>query len=192
VIDYLLKTWPDRARVDGSRIGVFGFSAGAFTALTTIGGVPDVQSIAEHCARQPEFACQFWKPNGTDVPAANAFAHDARIKAAVIAAPGYGFAFVPRGLTSVAMPVQVWSGERDTSVPTASNAGAVSVALGSNAELHIVPGAQHFSFLVPCGPIGPPALCRDTEGFDRKQFHQDFNREVVKFFQAKLGHGRQG
>jgi len=73
VIDYLVTTWPDHARIDARKIGMFGFSAGAFAALTTIG-------------------------------------HDPRVKAAVVAAPGYGFTFVPNGLAKATVPVQIWSG----------------------------------------------------------------------------------
>jgi len=186
VIDYLVNAWPDRARIDASRIGMFGLSAGAFTALTTVGGTPDLARIAEHCAKTPEFACQLWTPGSAAIPAPESFAHDARVKAAVIAAPGYGFTFVPNGLSNVTVPVQIWSGAADISVPTASNAVPVQAALGSRAELRVVPGAGHFSFLVPCGLIGPPLLCRDAEGFDRKAFHRSFNEEMVRFFRAKL------
>lgn len=185
-IDYLVNSWPDRARIDASRIGMFGLSAGAFTALTTIGGTPDLARIAEHCAKTPEFACQLWTPGSAAIPAPESFAHDARVKAAVIAAPGYGFTFVPNGLSNVTVPVQIWSGAADINVPTASNAVPVQAALGSRAELRVVPGAGHFSFLVPCGLIGPPLLCRDAEGFDRKAFHRSFNEEMVRFFRAKL------
>jgi predicted dienelactone hydrolase len=190
LIDYLLARWTGRDRIDASRIGIFGFSAGAFTALTTIGGEPDVARIASHCAQTPELACQLWKPGSVPLPAPGAFAHDDRVRAAVIAAPGYGFTFVPDGLSKVAVPVQLWSGELDTNVPTASNAAVVYRALGSGAELHVVPGAGHFSFLVPCGLIGPPLLCRDRAGFDRAAFHRSFNAQVVAFFQGKLSRPR--
>jgi predicted dienelactone hydrolase len=186
VIDFLLATWPDHARIDPSKIGMFGFSAGAFTALTTIGGTPDLALIASHCATTPEFVCQLWRPAGNDVRMATSFAHDSRVKAAVIAAPGYGFTFVPNGLAKVSVPVQIWSGAMDSNVPTASNAAPVQAALGAKADLRVVPGAGHFSFLVPCGVIGPPLLCRDATGFDRKPFHESFNQEVVRFLQAKL------
>jgi predicted dienelactone hydrolase len=186
VIDYLLTTWPEHALIDARKIGMFGFSAGAFTALTTIGGNPDLASIGGHCARTPELACQLWKPDGTAAPSAESFTHDPRVKAAVIAAPGYGFTFVPHGLTKVTVPVQIWSGDSDDNVPTASNAAPVQAALGDRADLRVVRGAGHYSFLVPCGLIGPPLLCRDANGFDRRRFHQSFNQEIVRFLHAKL------
>lgn len=186
VIDYLVKAWPDHARIDASKIGMFGFSAGAFTALTTIGGTPDLALIADHCARTPELACELWKPGRTEVLMADSFSRDPRVRAAVIAAPGYGFTFVPDGLAKVTVPVQIWSGTMDNNVPTTTNAVSVQAALGPKADLRVVTGAGHFSFLVPCGPIGPPFLCRDGKGFDRKLFHKSFNQEVVRFLQANL------
>ncbi len=47
-------------------------------------------------------------------------------------------------------------------------------------------GAVHYSFLMPCGLIGPPQLCKDPKGFNRAAFHKTFNDLVVKFFQTKL------
>jgi len=186
VIDFFVTTWPDHPRIDARKVGMFGFSAGAFTALTMIGGIPDLALIVGHCARTPELACQLWKPKEADVPKAELFRRDTRVKAAVIAAPGFGFTFVPNGLAKVTVPVQVWSGAMDDNVPTASNAGPVQAALGAKADLRVVIDAGHYSFLAPCGLIGPPLLCRDTKGFDRKRFHQSFNEEVVRFFRATL------
>jgi predicted dienelactone hydrolase len=191
-VDYMLASWPAHARIDSARIGIYGFSAGGFTALAAIGGVPDLRRLASHCASDAEFACRLLADahspllDADKVPPASAYVHDPRIKAAVIAAPGLGFTFTPEGLASVIAPVQLWSGADDTSVPTKTNAGWVSDALGQRAELRIVPGAGHFSFLVPCGLIGPPLLCHDAAGFDRRQFHASMNRDVVAFFQSKL------
>ena len=185
-IGYMLARWHDHASIDASRIGMFGFSAGGTTALIAIGGQPDFARLAQHCAKAPEFACELWKPGKAPLPAPDSFAGDGRIKAAVIAAPGFGFAFVPDGLSNVHVPVQLWSGTADTHVPYATNVAPVAAALGPLATVHRVPEAGHFSFLVPCGPIGPPLLCHDAKGFDRAAFHKRFDAAVVAFFEAKL------
>ena len=191
-IDFMLAAWPAHEHIDPARVGIYGFSAGGFTALAAIGGVPDLRRIAAHCLSAPEFACRLLADAHSpllvadNAPPASAYVHDPRIKAAVVAAPGIGFTFTTEGLSGITAPVQLWSGAADASVPTATNAGWVHDALGSRADLHVVPGAGHFAFLVPCGLGGPPLLCRDEGGFDRKAFHEGMNRDVVAFFRARL------
>lgn len=51
VIDYMLSSWPQRERIDPARIGIFGFSAGGFTALVVIGGQPDLSARSLGCGR---------------------------------------------------------------------------------------------------------------------------------------------
>ena len=186
-VDFMLKTWPSHDQIGPGRIGIFGFSSGGFTGLTSIGGRPDLKRIAAHCMRSPELACRLWKPGSAPLPGPESFAHDPRIKAAVIAAPGFGFTLAPNGLSEVTAPVQLWSGEADVNVPYATNTALVREALRANVEYHSVPGAGHVAFLTPCSWIGPAVLCRDAKGFDRRAFHRQLNAEVVRFFQAKLG-----
>ena len=186
VLDYMLGTWPASAQIDAARVGMFGFSAGGFTALVSIGGVPDLAQIAAHCAKQPEFACTLWKPDaGASVPP-TAWVHDPRIRAAVIAAPGFGFAFEPDGLSQVTAAVQLWNGAEDASVPYATNEAVVRRLLRTPPEYHAVPGAGHFAFIAPCPTWLFPLICKDPQGFDREAFHRDFNEAVIAFFRAQL------
>lgn len=185
VIDFMFAEWEGRARLVAGRVGVFGFSAGATTALISVGGVPDLGRVPDHCARQPEFVCGLMTP-----PAAGAtpprWAHDDRIVAAVVAAPGLGFAFAPAGLANVRVPVQLWAGGADRTVPYETNGGVVARLLPRPADVHNVPGAAHLSFLAPCGPDSPPQICQDGPGFDRSAFHLEFNRAVAAFFRQHL------
>src|SRR5262245_236685 len=48
LIDYMLLSWPQHDRLNSTRIGIFGFSAGGFTALVAIGGVPDLSVGRSH------------------------------------------------------------------------------------------------------------------------------------------------
>src|SRR5262249_38828568 len=50
VLDFILGTWPEHSRLDPTRIGIFGFSLGGFTALVTIGGIPDLSRIPQFCS----------------------------------------------------------------------------------------------------------------------------------------------
>ena len=186
VADFMLDTWKDRAHLVGRRVGLFGFSAGATTALISIGGVPDLARIDTQCADHPEFVCRLRRPDTPVLdPGPAGWTHDARITAAVIAAPGLGFTFEPSGLENVRAPVQLWTGADDRVVPYATNVGIVRQLLPVSPEFHSVPGAGHYAFLRPCR-IGPPMLCKDGAGFDRAAFHKAFNRSVVAFFEAHL------
>lgn len=191
-VDYMLKTWQGHDRIDPERIGAFGFSAGGFTVLTAVGAQPDMRIVAKHCAESPEFVCDVLRDArspllNTEAPKmGDAFLPDLRIKAAVVAAPGLGFTIGPNGLANVRVPIQLWSGDNDDKVPYDTNAKLLREATGSRVEFHSVPGAGHFSFLVPCGVLKPPAICSDPARFDRKAFHRSMNASVVAFFETNL------
>ena len=191
VIDYMLQGWAGRAELDGSRIGIFGFSAGATTALIAAGGTPDLRRIAPHCAAQREFVCNIMAAQSDDAAAAPPrWTHDRRIAAAVLAAPGLGFAFEPSGLDAVKVPVQLWVGGADETVPYATNAAVVRRLLRGPVDFHSAENAAHLSFLAPCAPDSPPPLCQDNPGFDRAAFHRSFNRTVIAFFQRHLSRSK--
>jgi predicted dienelactone hydrolase len=187
----MLKNWQGRGLIDPERIGAFGFSMGGFTVLTAVGAQADLRIIPRHCAESPEFACEvlrnarspFLKPG----PSAGEFEPDPRIKAAVVAAPGFGFTMARTRPDAVQVPVQLWSADKDDSVPYATNAGLVRAALGSNVEFHAVPGAGHFSFLAPCSIIAPRLpVCAEQGDFDRSAFHESMNASVLAFFNRNL------
>lgn len=191
-LDYLLNDWQGHDRINPQRIGAYGFSAGGFTVLTAVGAQPDLRLIAKHCSESPEFVCDLLRSVNSpylnpDTPTlGEAFLPDSRIKAAVVAAPGLGFTFVPNGLDNVRVPIQLWSADNDINVPYATNTKLVRDALGSRVEFHSVAGAGHFAFLTPCGLLAPPALCSDPGQFDRKAFHAEMNASVIAFFEENL------
>jgi predicted dienelactone hydrolase len=191
-IDYMLTQWQGQDRINAERIGAFGFSAGGFTVLTAIGAQPDLRIIAKHCAELPEFVCNLLSAVKSPLLNANtpalgtAFLPDARIKAAVVAAPGLGFTLVPNGLDSIRVPIQLWAADSDSNVPYATNTKLVREALSSRVEFHSVADASHFSFLTPCGLLASPELCADQPEFDRKAFHMDMNASVITFFEKNL------
>jgi predicted dienelactone hydrolase len=185
--DFMTGGWADRSHVDGERLGVFGFSAGATTALIAAGGVPDLARLTKQCAEKPEFVCRLLKQGSAPAgPQGPVWTHDKRIDAAVVAAPGLGFTFEPAGLSAVKAPVQLWAGAEDETVPYATNSGVVRRLLPAPPSFRNVAGATHFSFIMPCGLLGPPQICKDAPGFDRAAFHEDLNRSVVDFFKANL------
>lgn len=191
-IDCMLGDWQGHDRIDPERIGAFGMSAGGFTVLTAVGAQPDFRLVAKHCARSPEFVCEVLGHARSPLLLADApsvegdFLADARIKVAVVAAPGLGFAFGPNGLANVRVPIQLWSADQDDNVPYATNARLIRAALGPRVEFHSVPGAGHASFLAPCGVLKPPGICSDPGKFDRKAFHATMNASVVAFLGRNL------
>ena len=190
VNDFMLDHWKNRDHLDPKRLGLFGFSAGGTTALIVIGGTPDLSRIAPLCKSHPEFVCQLQKPGVTmRIPAPTEWAHDTRVTAAVVVAPGYGFTFEPNGLSAVHARVQLWEGSADDRLPLATNAGAVRRLLPEPPEFHLVNNAGHLSFLMPCGALErllSKTLCTDPPGFDRTAFHKQFDASVVAFFNENL------
>lgn len=190
VLDHMLSTWDGHALIDPSRIGIFGFSSGGFTALASVGGVPDFAKIGPMCAQYPgDYVCGLVARSGGNVTAppmsAMNGAADPRIKAAVVVAPALGFTFSPDGLKNVKVPVQLWRAEGDVIVPHPRYAEAVRLALPRAPDYHVVANAGHFDFLAPCSSalasVAPP-ICTSAGGFDRAAFHVSFNAAVVSFF----------
>jgi predicted dienelactone hydrolase len=190
VIDYMLASWSGHAALDPAKVGVFGFSAGGFTALVSAGGVPDMTKVAPYCAGHAEtFTCRLLAshPEGVQPVPAGSWIADPRIKAAVVAAPAVGFAFSQAGLEKVTIPIQLWRAEDDHILPSPDYAEVVRDALPRPPEYHVVAGADHFDFLAPCSdPLATvaPEICQEIGGFDRAAFHREFDREVVRFFEG--------
>ncbi|TFW30895.1 alpha/beta hydrolase family protein [Massilia horti] len=194
VINYMLGDWEKHAALAPDRIGMFGFSSGGFTAVVNVGGKPDLTLVFEYCkTHAADFVCGLVsshkeqpRPIAKVVPKQ---LYDARIKAAVIAAPALGFTFDAASLRDVRLPIQLWRAEDDVLLPHPWYAEAVRKSLPMEPEYHVVPGAGHFDFLAPCSEklarIVPP-ICASQDGFDRASFHRRFNAEVVAFFEKVL------
>jgi len=189
--DYMLDAWPGRARIDASRIGAFGYSAGGFTVLVAAGGEPDLAAVAQHCREHPQFYdCKLAAAaHVTSVQLPYPWVHDPRIRAVVSAAPALGFAFSRDGLAKVNEPVQLWRDADDQILPHPYYAEVVRQNLPHAPETHVVAHAGHFDFLAPCSPAlakQVPEICVSEPGFDRTAFHADFDREIVAFFNRTL------
>ena len=50
VIDHMLSSWDGHVLIDSERIGLFGFSAGSFTALVSLGGLADLSKVRPLCS----------------------------------------------------------------------------------------------------------------------------------------------
>jgi predicted dienelactone hydrolase len=197
VIDFMLNAWDGHDRLDPSRIGIFGHSAGAATALITIGGNPDLYLAVLFCRDHPDdWGCQQAKGQGdaaarkaSDWASPPEWRHDPRVTAAAIAAPALGYAFTKVGLETVTAPVQLWRAEDDKITPNRWFGDIVRDALPQPPEDHFVPKAGHYDFLAPCNDAlatAAPEICQSAADFDRAAFHQEFNKALVAFFRAQL------
>lgn len=195
LIDFMTREWPEHTQLDAEKVGVFGFSAGGFTALVAAGGVPDFSKIAAHCAAHPDFYdSRLFKASNKEAGAGTArptiaFVHEPRVKVIVVAAPALGYTFAPKGLKAVTAEVQLWQAENDQILPGDDYAPAVRDALPKPPEFHLVANADHFDFMSPCSPQLAqiaPEICQSRDGFDRTAFHIRFNAEVVRFFRRTL------
>ncbi len=194
VIDHMLTQWSGKDHIDATRIGVFGHSSGAFTALAIVGGTADLGRIAPHCQQRPgDYPCQLIsrQPAGTAAMVAAMVQpeRDTRVRAAVVAAPALGFTFTQASLAAISVPIQLWRAEQDVVLPQPWYVEPVRAALPKPLDYREVPNAGHFDFLAPCTPrfaaMAPP-LCSSQPGFDRVEFHREFNAAVVDFFKVAL------
>lgn len=185
LIDYMTGVWPDKARLDPDRIGIFGFSRGGYTGLVLAGAVPDLSAGLAICQEQASL------PMCRDIAAGKVpsqpYPQDARIKAAVIADPLN--VFPGDALKGVSLPIQLWASEQGGDGVSPASVQAVRQGLGAAPDYQVAAGAGHFAFLAPCSAEQAkslPAICHDAAGFDRQAFHRDLNARVAAFFQAQL------
>lgn len=190
LITYMTDDWQAADTLDKDRIGAFGLSAGGFTVASLMGGVSDAQAINRHCSEHPDFfVCTLIGPGGIDPATWTPGGYDPRIKAAVLAAPGFGFSFTDESLGRVRIPVQLWQAGEDEILPSPYHVESLRDRLPGTPDYHLVPGASHHDFLPPCSPemkATAPTICRSNEGFDRAAFKLEFNSQVVAFFERAL------
>ncbi|MBB3452122.1 putative dienelactone hydrolase [Rhizobium sp. BK313] len=188
VIDFVLGSWPDAARVDAGRIGIFGFSRGGYTGLVAVGAKPYFGKRLRLCEGKDSAPCD--QVHKGELPE---LAHDPRIKAAVVADPLSVF-FTVESFKNVRVPVQLWGSERGGGGVTPESVVGAANQLPSKPDFHAVPNSQHFAFLAPCptelSKIAPE-ICADGPGFDRTAFHKEFDAEVLAFFRKHLVDAQQ-
>jgi len=187
LIDYMLDGWPDAARIDARRIGLYGFSFGGYTGLAVIGGNPDLRKGLPNCATSSLLACKQLE-NG-EAPS-QPVTSDARVRAAVIVDPYPAFMFPEKNLKEVSVPVQLWSSDPAQNADGLSGCCAAAIKQGlPTPDYHFATNAKHFSFLATCTPKeakSNPLACTDAPGFDRNDFHQHFHAEMIGFFRKHL------
>ncbi len=194
VIDFALHRWRSPALEPSSAVGVFGFSLGGFATLVIAGGKPDTGLVQGHCRQVPsEWSCVREARHQLGLGGSEArrlvWQHDARVGAIVVVAPALGYVFGRAGLSAIKVPVQLWQAGEDNVLAEPWNAQSVKHDLPINPEFHLVPEAAHADFAAPCATDDKFALsklCVGKAGFSRAEFHANFNRQIVRFFQQWL------
>ena len=191
LIDFMLDAWPGAARIDRERIGFYGFSRGGYVGLVVAGAIPDFRRAAARCAEGKSTGpCELfarYEKLPDEVP------RDQRIKAVVIADPGFGFLFGPAGLKAVNVPVQFWSSTNGGAGVSPEGNAVLRDRLPSPPDYRVVPNAGHWAFMAPCSieqATEFPRGCLDASDFDRVAFHKEFNSEILAFLRKHLLVGR--
>ena len=184
VIDYMLDEAPEASRIDPSRIGVFGFSRGDFTALVAAGGTPDFARSGLRCPKDRPLCRQI----ETEAGIARDWAHDERINAAAAVDPLNAFPDAA-SLRRIRIPLFLWISERGGDGVEPAAEARLRGWLPTVRNYRVVPKAGHFAFLAPCVEAAAkeaPEICRDAPGFDRAAFHRKMNAELLDFFNQAL------
>jgi len=108
---------------------------------------------------------------------------EARLQRLALMAPATDFFRAPGALKAVSLPIQVWAASKDVITPPAQ-AEFLRQALADRiaVDLHMVEGANHFSFM----NVRPP---QTTESLpNREAFLAELTEKVTRFVARKEGH----
>ena len=201
VLDSILTEGDLSKYINKDEIAVIGHSAGGYTALSLIGGVPDTSNISKHCLDHND-DLEFCGGHGFISRIKGIFFHtdskdehiikdinDSRIKAAVLLAP-LGVLFKDeRSLMSINVPILMYRAEKDDVLRYPYHAESINQKLHLKPEYIVVKNAGHYSFLSPFPDrlkqkVGVAA--KDPKGFDRVEFHRQMNHKIFEFLSKSL------
>jgi predicted dienelactone hydrolase len=196
------------SRLDFTRVGMFGMSAGGHTALTLAGGRWSPARLRDHCRKHLEedfHACagpsvsltggMLDGPKKLFVTAINDrkfddaawYGHvDPRI-AAVVAGVPFAADFDPESLRQPRVALALIGAQNDRWLVPRFHSDAIAAACRSCVQLPEVASGGHGALLGPLPPGRVPSLIQDPPGFDRETQVPMINRAVTRFFQRTLG-----
>lgn len=185
--------------IDANRIGAFGFSQGGLTVLRLLGAQAQHQKLIDHCIAQRDADEEFctgksagmwqrlgilWSKLTYSVPDFDPDqpVSDARIKAAVVAAP-VGAPITD--LSAVQTPLWIIRAGADDVLTFPFHAEAIHEALPNAHDYTVAEDVAHYAFLSPFpdsikSDVGLPA--QDPKGFDRPAFLRETNAAILAYF----------
>lgn len=180
--------------IDKRRVGIMGFSAGAYTSLILLGACPDFSRWDSYCRIRPEAAvlCPVGRTPNLPRPTAEDWEgiREPLIKAGVLLAP-FSLLFDPKNIAKVDVPVRLYRARDEKVATNPENADQLHEHLLSPHDMITVPGG-HYVFIAPI----EDALARkypeyyvDSPGVDRQALHARMACEIVAFFDRQLSAG---
>lgn len=192
VIDAALTDPRYKEPLAGAKVGVVGYGAGGYTALTLVGARPDLHNVVDHCAANPEDGyCGLAEAerSGQDMNRPLGNLQDRRIEAAAILAPKTA-AFSDTAFATIRIPILVYRAEQDGMLRFPLHADRLRRLLPTAPEYRVAGGAGHDAFLTPMQAEETDGVAQtasgDPPGFDRAAFHTALNVELAAFFDLTL------
>lgn len=209
-ITYLLHSPRWKVLINPDRIGAAGFSAGGYTVLMLVGGVPKFSRLISFCRAHPDdtipgsicgavrkLKAEAEKHGSTIEQAMATLQHslhrwgntaDPRVKAAFAMAP-FSEVFDKAGLSQINRPVFLYYAQDDHHLRPKYNALHIAPLIKTLVGIKMVPKAGHFVFLAPCTPElakDAPDICQSRPGVNRVAIHRRINAAALEFFRKTL------
>jgi predicted dienelactone hydrolase len=181
--------------IDKNRIGMVGHSAGGYTALLIAGAIPNFDhakefravvgknpALQENLQRADKVGSERRRPDLQ-------YVSDPRVRALVLWAPGFGYAFDQDALSKVHVPILLYRPSEDDLVPHPWGAERIARFLPERPDYRVLEGAGHLVFFAPCPwlfSLMARQACVDPGGIDRVALHKRLNAEMIAFFRQTL------
>ncbi|MCA0432524.1 MAG: alpha/beta fold hydrolase [Proteobacteria bacterium] len=187
--------------IDSSDITVMGFSLGGHTALALSGARAVSSDYARFCDQNPASMDCVWFARGNrmipgtldlwkiDAARFGADQSDPRIKRFVAIDPAMAQAYDPASLAVMKVPGLVLNLGAGNDVAATVKPDRMKAATPPAIAYESVDGANHFSFLATCKPLGAlwiwlegdDPVCQERGSRTREELHQDIAGRIIAF-----------
>lgn len=198
-IDLLLHDPEVEPSIDGSRIGVIGFGAGAAAALLLGGALPDCEGWTNYCTRTAphDMYCNTWARERMqslckNLPLTRSLA-DTRVRAIAAVAPGFGMLFSRQSFHWFYPPLLLMAAPNDSLNNTSMHARRIFELMDKKPRWLSLPQADTGALMAPCPEslaLELPELCRSVSPDTRVAIHKRMTEALGDFFLHYLGNAQ--